>query len=170
MAKKPKSVVRRRRKTQEMSGFFPLLVIGLGVATVFSPALAILIAVGIVPTIVLGFTGKGEYKSQRLQCVAFTNIAGVVPSAAQVWSRPGQLENLITDPINLVVMWGAAVFGYGLIYVGPQIAAYILQGLAQDRIKNILQERQGLVELWGPDVLGDKDKEPAPNHITLKKS
>jgi hypothetical protein len=148
-----------------MSGFFPLLVIGLGAAALFSPALSILIAVGIIPTIVLGVTGKGEYKSQRLQCLAYANIAGVVPSAAQVWQRPQYVESLITDPINLVVMWGAAVFGYGLIYIGPQIAAYILQALSQDRVKKIMQERQTLVETWGPDVLGEKEKAPAPNLI-----
>lgn len=171
MAKKTKPpVIRRRRQRQEMSAFGPLLFIGLAAVALFSWQTAALIAFGLVPTIVLAFTGKGQNKSLRLQCVGFANLGGVIAFAPQVWQRPGQLMAIITDPINLVMMWGSASLGYALIYVGPIVATHVLQGMAQDRIKNIAQQRQALVEAWGPDVLGEKEIEPKPNHIRPPKS
>ena len=171
MAKKKKiPVVRKRRQRQEVSAFGPLLFMGLVAVSFVSWQVATLIATGLVPTIVLAFTGKGTNKSLRLQCVAFANLGGVITFAPQVWARPSQLETIISDPINLVMMWGSASIGYALIYVGPIVATYVLQGMAQDRIKQIAQQRQAMVEAWGPDVLGDKDQEPAPNHIRPAKS
>lgn len=166
MAKDKKApVVRRRRaRQQEMSGFGPLMLIAISALALFNHHAAIITVVGIVPTIVLGFTGKGEYKAQRLQCVAFANLAGTMPFAGQAISRSLSWEMIIGDVINLVAMWGGAAIGYALIYVGPLVAAFILQAMNQDRLKKIAQQRQALIELWGSDVLGDKDepKKPAP--------
>lgn len=171
MAKKTKTPVnRKRRQRKEMSGFGPLLFIGLATVALFSPPVAILISAGLVPAIVLGFTGKGENKALRLQCVTFANLGGVIPFTMQIWSRPQSLETVLSDPINLVIMWGSAAIGYALIYVGPIVATYILQGMSQDRIKQIVQQKQSLVEMWGHEVLGDKEEAPAPKHIIPRKS
>lgn len=171
MAKKNKApIVRRRRQRQEVSAFGPLFFTGLAAIGFISWQVAVLVAFGLVPTIVLAFTGKGSNKSLRLQCVTFANLSGVIAFVPQVWSRPTQLEAIVTDPINLVMMWGSASIGYMLIYVGPIVATHILQGMAQDKIKQITQQRQALVEAWGPEVLGDKDDAPKPNHIRPKKS
>ena len=156
MAKTPMKM-RRRRPQGEMSGFMPLLVIGLVVVALFSWQVAVLFIVGLAPTTVLGMTGKGVYKAQKLQCVAFTNIAGILPFAGQIWAHPRDYLSIISNPINLVTMFGAAAIGYALIYVGPMVAAQVLQTMAKDRLNKIAQARQALVEAWGPDVLGDPD-------------
>ncbi len=158
MAKKAgKPKVSRRRRKQEMSGFGPILFITIGALAVFKYEAALLVAAGLVPTIVLGFTGKGENKNEKLQCVSFTNLSGIMPMIPDVWARPSSVYNFIGDPMNLLVMWGAAAFGYALVYVGPMLASMLLQMLAKDRLKNIVQQKQGLVELWGSEVLGDRD-------------
>ena len=66
-------------------------------------------------------------------------------------------------------MGGAAGFGYALIFVGPMIAAFAVQMLAQERTKSIIQQKQALVELWGTDVLGSKDDEPVASKSRFKK-
>lgn len=170
MAKKKKApALRRRRQRQEISAFGPLFFMSMIVIGFLNWQVATLIAFGLVPTLVLAFTGKGQNKSLKLQCVTLANLAGVLTFVPQVWSRPSQLEAVITDPINLVMMWGSASIGYTLLYVGPIVATYVLQSISQERIKQIAQQRQALVEAWGPDVLGDKDEENAPNHIRPKK-
>ena len=57
---------------------------------------------------------------------------------------------------------GSSRFGYALIYIGPHIAAIVLQGLSQDRLKQIAAQRQALIEQWGHEVLGDKDDQTGP--------
>ena len=158
MAKLPMKM-RRRRKQQETGGFFPLLTVGLIGIALFSWQVSVLFMVGLLPTIVLAITGKGEFRSQKLQCVGFSNIAGILPFAVQVWSRPRQFAEIVFDPINLVAMLGSAAIGYALLYVGPMIAAQILQVMAQDKLKQVAQQRQALIELWGPEVLGGNEEE-----------
>lgn len=161
MAKKkqvtPMRMRRKINRRQEISAFGPLLVAGLialAIASLNAVAVAI---VGLAPTVVLSLTAKGANKSERIQCVGFMNIAGVIPFIATVIDQPRELMFIITNPINLATMYGAAAVGYALIYVGPMVAAIVLQSLAQERIKTLNQQRQALIELWGADVLGDKD-------------
>ncbi len=163
MAKKQKKPALRKRRNpqQEFSAFGPLLLFGLLAAALFSPNAAIVAAVGLVPTIVLGFTGRGVHKGARLQCVGFANLAGVLPFIPQVLAR-NDAQVVVGDIFNIVAMFGSAAIGYALIYVGPMVASYVLQSLNQDRLKKIAQQRQSLVEMWGHEVLGDKDDEVAP--------
>jgi len=161
MAKKkqvtPMRMRRRLNQRQEISAFGPLLVaglIGLAIASLNAVAVAI---VGLAPTIVLGLTAKGVNKSERVQCVGFMNIAGVIPFIATVMDQPRELMFIISNPINLATMYGASAVGYALIHVGPMVAAIVLQSLAQERIKTLNQQRQALIEQWGADVIGDKD-------------
>ena len=164
MAKKQKKpAIRRRRGPQrEMSAFGPFLVFGLVITAVINHHAAIVATIGLVPTIVLGFTGRGEHKSQRLQCVGYTNLAGVLPFIPLVVAR-NDSQVVIGDIFNIVAMFGSAAIGYALIYVGPMVASYILQSLNQDRVKKIAQQRQALVDMWGHEVLGDKDEEVGQN-------
>ncbi len=148
---------RKINKRQEMSAFGPLLVaglIGLGIASLNAVGVAI---VGLAPTIVLSLTAKGINKAERVQCVGFMNIAGVLPFIAMVMDQPRELMFILFNPINLATMYGAAAVGYALVHVGPMLAAIVLQSLAQERIKTLNQQRQALIEQWGADVIGDKD-------------
>jgi len=160
-AKPAKKAVKRRRQTSGNGGFIPILFICLGGLALFKYEVAMLISAGLLPTIVLAFTGKGESKNEKLQCVSFTNLAGIATMVPDVWDRPSMVYTLLGEPLNLLVMWGAAGFGYALVYVGPMLASMVLQTMAKDRVKNIIQQKQTLVELWGPEVLGDRDEPPA---------
>jgi len=162
MAKKqqqPKKVPmrqrRRRKPSSEINGVAPLVVVGLIGISMFQMSVAGLLLIGLMPTFVLGITGRGEHKSYKLQCVAFANIAGVLPFIRQVWDHPQGLWSTVLDPLVIVIMFGSAAIGYALIYVGPMVAAVVLQSLAQERLKTLSQQRTTLVAAWGPEVLGD---------------
>jgi len=146
---------RRRSSNTNASGIFFIIV--LMVLAIINQQAAMLVAVGLLPTIVLGFTAKGSHKSQRMMCVGLTNSAGIVILLGDVWSNTVAFESLIVDLNTWIVMWGAASIGYALNFVGPMIAAMILQGMAQDRVKNINQQKQELLELWGHEVMGSDD-------------
>ena len=157
---KRKPVIRRRRRSQEdMSGFGPLLIIGLAGVAFYSIDAAIVALVGIVPTIVLGFTGKGEFKAERLQCVGFSNFAGVLPFLQQAKMRGWEFV-VLGDMVSILLMFGSAAIGYALVYVGPMVAAFVLQGMNEDRLKKIAQQKQSLVDMWSHEVLGEKEEDP----------
>ncbi|MBL4788200.1 MAG: hypothetical protein JKY60_03855 [Kordiimonadaceae bacterium] len=150
-------------KTSGPALLFLLAVVGIGV---FNTNVAILLAIGLLPTLVLAFTAKGDFKSNRILCVALANMAGVVALLGDVWSRPDAFASIVSSMSSWVIMWGGASLGYALIFVGPMIAAIVLQGLAQDRVKNINQQRQELIELWGHDVvINEKDGKPKPGRL-----
>jgi len=164
MAKKPTNKPvkrrvppRRRKSSGDASATGIIFLVALILLGFFSKESAMLVAVGILPTLVLAFTGKGDNKTRRVVTVGLTNSAGILLLLGEVWSNPGSFERIIISPNNWIIMWGSAAIGYALNYVGPMIAAIVIQGLAQDRIKNINQQKQDLVELWGHDVLGNKD-------------
>lgn len=157
---KKKAVVRRkRRSSEEMSGFGPLLIIGLAGLAFYAVDAAIVALVGIVPTIVLVFTGKGVFKAERIQCVGFSNIAGVLPFLQQAKIR-GWESVILGDMVSILLMFGSAAIGYALVYVGPMVAAFVLQGMNEDRLKKIAQQKQNLVDLWSHEVLGEKEEDP----------
>lgn len=155
--KKSKPVKRRRRKSSDGSALGILFLLGMGALSAVNFNAGMLILLGLLPTIVLGFTGKGEYKSDKMICVALANSAGVMMLLPEVWSNSASFEATLFNFNTWVIMWGASAIGYALIYVGPMLAALILQSLAQDRIKKINAQRQELVEMWGTDVIPEKD-------------
>ncbi|UTW57968.1 hypothetical protein KFE96_14210 [Kordiimonas sp. SCSIO 12603] len=157
----PKKTIRRRRRrgNQEYSGVTPLLIMLITGLAFFKVELAMLVGAGMLPTFVMAFTVSGEHKSAKLQCVAFANLTGVLFKFNTVLSQPHLISDILFDPINILVMWGAAVLGHALIYLGPWAAAFFLQAMAQDKLKKLNAQKQGLVELWGHEVLGDKEEQ-----------
>lgn len=148
---------RRRRKSNDSNALGIFFVVGMGALAAVKFNAAMLILLGLLPTIVLGITGKGEYKSDKMICVALANCSGVMMMLPDVWSNTSNIEATLFNFNTWVIMWGASAIGYALIYVGPMLAALILQSLAQDRIKKINAQRQELVEMWGTDVIPEKD-------------
>ena len=157
-AVKKRPAPRRRRKSGDTNASGIIFIIGLVGLAFFNKEAAQLVAFGLLPTIVLGFTAKGDNKSQRMMCVAFANASGILILLGEVWSNPSAFDSVIVSPSNWIIMWGSAGVGYALNFVGPMIAAMIMQGMAQDRVKNINQQKQEIVELWSSEVLVGDDK------------
>lgn len=163
-AKKP---VRRRRQNQGSGGAIGILfVLLLTVIVVINREAAMLIVIGLIPTLVLGITGKGDFKAERMQSVALANMSGVLLLLASVWSKSNGFEELISNPTNWIIMWGSAAIGYALNFVGPMIAVMILQNMVKERLKAMQQQRQELIDLWGPEVLGEKQEKPQQKFIS----
>ena len=151
---KKKTAVRRRKKS-EGSGVLPLLVLGLLVLALINYYMAMLFLFFLVPTFVLAFTGQDAYHGDRLLTVMMMNLAGILPFAMQIYRQPDAFEYIVFDMVKIATMLGAAAAGYLLLWIGPMIAAIILQALSQDRLQKIAAQRKELLELYGPEVLSD---------------
>ena len=171
-AKKSAPQRKRRRKQENEGGFILLVAVGLLGLVPFSYEAAGLVFIGIVPSIVMSLTDQKAWKSERLQCIALMNLAGVLPYAVSISENKNLWPGMLADYQIYVPMWGSAAVGYIVLSIGPVIGAIVLQAFAQDKLKNLAQQRQELIDLWGHEVLGDTEKkeEPKDNFIRPKRS
>ncbi|WCL53769.1 hypothetical protein [Gimibacter soli] len=127
---------------------FMLLVAGLAV---FNMPVAALLCFGMIPTIVIVYTATGIYAGLKAQIVGLSNLAGVLAAIAgpsqQVMNPP------VFDTYGLALAFAGAAFGYGLVFMGPIVAAVVLQSFSQERLRQLTKQRQTLIEQWGGEIL-----------------
>lgn len=168
-ASKPQVLVRRRRKSGGDEGsVFLLIFITFGVLAAISPAACGVIFLGVVPTLVQIYADTSALKYFRIQSVGMINCAAVLPFAMQVYENPSELMSVITNPLAYTAMWGAAAIAHVVLLTGPIIAALILQSFAQDKLKNIAQQRKELIEIWGSDILPNSSDTPVQKDNFIK--
>ncbi|WP_374763722.1 hypothetical protein [Yunchengibacter salinarum] len=149
---------KRRRRSGDMGGFIPLLLLLVITVSVFEWTIGALSVIALLPTVVLGFTITGRLAEYRLQTVGFCNLAGVLPYAGQLLDDSSRFNEIVVNPVSWAIMFGASGIGYLLLYMGPLVASMLIQAFAQDRLRQINQERKRAVEEWGPDVLEYRPK------------
>ena len=144
-----------RRKTV---GTWSLMYTVAGALLIFAPGIAVLIAVGMAPTIVAGFVDSHPMKSYRQHAIAAFNAVGVAPYAIDLWSTGRSFQSagmLLADVYVWFMMYAAAGVGRVLLWLGPYVAAYGLQILADERLRKVLRIRKTLIDEWGADIAGE---------------
>ncbi len=115
---------------------------------------AIVLAVGIVPTIVALIVDltPGRYLTR---CVAGLNVAGVSPFIHNLWSGDNDITSaigIVTDTFAWLVIYGASAIGW-LLFLGLPGAVAVFQTLNSKRQIYLLQDRQkNLLEEWGDSI------------------
>ncbi len=134
-----------------------MILFGAGGLAVVSWQTAALVALGLVPSLVLVYTVTGSWKTEKTQCVFLLNLASVIPFAYDIWNSPDTFSYSISNPITIAGMYAGAAIGYIFLFMGPVVAASILQILAKDKLRRIAQSRKALIDEWG-DELTSPDK------------
>jgi len=140
----------QRRRT----GHF-FVYIAFGLLLVFSQALAALLLVGLMPTLVILFADIGAYKGPRLITMLTFNAAGVLPYAKLLLDQGMRMSDftaLIGEVVNWAVMYGAAGVGAAAIWLGPVVAAAAQQVLNADSVRKLDRRRKALIEEWGEEL------------------
>lgn len=118
----------------------------------------ILIAVGMVPTIVSMVVEK-EASMSGTVCVGCFNVCGVVPYALALWDQHQSFKymtNLFFDPYTFLVMYGTAGIGYS-IYLGvPKIILGAMRLSARANMRQLWRVQRTLVDDWGDIIEPDK--------------
>jgi hypothetical protein len=130
-----------------------LILFGAGGIAVLSWQTAALVCLGLLPTLVLVYTGTGPLKSEKLQCVFLLNISTIIPFAYDMWHNPENFNYMIANPITIAGMYSGAAVGYLFVFMGPVFAAAILQILSKDKLRRITQNRQTLIGEWGDELI-----------------
>lgn len=154
MAKAKKNKVKRKSQSGGKRSLFLAFAVLAGL--IFLPT-STLLFFGLLPTLVAFVTSIKRQRS-RTSTIAAANLAGCVPFVFKLWTNGNSFEasfDIITEPMNIVVMYGAAFFGYLLDWVVVGAVSSFLYQKAVLRLDAIKKRQQILAEEWGAEVSGD---------------
>lgn len=158
MARQP---VKRRGKTREIRltaanrrrakilGYLlaPLLVF------VGYPTLIVALG-GMLPTLV-AFVVDNRKERYAARTVGYLNSAGVFIVCLDMWSGDHTWQHsldLLSQPVNYLIMFGAAAVGWVLYFIFPPVANAYLTIHNDLRMKSLNSEQEKLVKEWGTGV------------------
>lgn len=109
---------------------------------------------GMLPAIVAAIIDRTPKKNGAF-CVGGINFCGVFPYIMELWTGDNTIDGammMLTDVFSLVVMYGAAAFGWMLYQSVPPVIATFVTVLAQSRVASLRSTQRKLIEEWGEDV------------------
>ena len=121
---------------------------------VLSPPTLMVAVVGLLPAIVACTVDRSPERAATFG-IGGLNLAGVVPYLLPVWAAPdgiGAAVDILTDAAALAVMYGAAAFGWLLLFAVPAAVVAIETAVGDRRVTVLKAERQRLIEQWGETV------------------
>jgi hypothetical protein len=151
-AKKEKAKSKKGRSIKSrLLSIFALIAI-----IVFMPT-AIIVVFGMMPTLVLAAFETNKRRTKALT-VGPLNLAGCMPFLFHLWDTGAEFDNaviIVTNPLSISVMWGAAAVGYIIFWCMTGIVGAFVTENAKARLKAIKKHQDRLVERWGPEVTGE---------------
>lgn len=112
---------------------------------------------GMLPSIVARFIDRTKQKTQTLT-ISFMNFSAVFPFWYKLVQDGHKLDGtlyILTDPVNVVIMYGGAFMGYLIDWALSGIVASIMVQKGQARLKQIKKQQQDLAKRWGEEVAGE---------------
>lgn len=127
---------------------FVVLLVVLGFATM-------LVVLGMLPALVASYV---DTSSGRLafRVILACNFAGVFPFLMSLYKEgpatSDRVYDLIFTPYIWVVMYGAAAFGWGLVWFFPRASHYVLNRMQDASVASYREKQQQIVDEWGLEV------------------
>lgn len=146
--KKPKG------KASPLSLFTTLLL--LMMIGFFLTSMAMIVLIGMVPTIVAVITDRDNDKCLST-CVFLCNLCGVIPFIVVNFKSGITMSSglyILENPINLMIMLASAALGWGIYIIVPQITIMLARNRDYVKLHQLRQRFFDLREDWG-DALPD---------------
>ncbi len=151
MAKTPPPPQKASFKQGQMTLWLSVIFVGL---VIWQLPTVMILFFGLLPTIVSAIIDRTPKKHAAF-CVGGINICGVFPYLMDLWLFDNTMEGamrILTDVFSLVVMYGAAAFGWMIFQSLPPVVATFLTVIAQSRLSSLRSIQRVLIEEWGEDV------------------
>ena len=119
----------------------------------------ILVFFGMLPTFVALIVDRTRQK-YAVFCVGGMNFSGVFPYLLDLWAGEhtiGSAMEVLTDVFSLLLMYGAAGFGWMIFIAIPPVVGAFLTVMAQRRVSQLRRDQKELIEEWGEDVAASED-------------
>ena len=153
MAKKKKKKV-TKASHKKLSFKQWLIVLGVVAALIVFFPTTVILAVGMLPTMVAALVDRYPCKNKTFTIGAM-NFAGCFPYLLEVWLQTNSMNvalNAISQPKAIIVMYAAAGFGYLINAFVTFLVSVVLVQKSELRLKKITQEKQSLIDRWGKGV------------------
>jgi hypothetical protein len=144
---KPKGSFKQGQLTLWLSAGFVILII-------MSLPSVLLIFFGMLPTIVSAIIDRTPKRNATF-CVGGINLCGVFPYMMELWVGDNTMDGamrILTDVFSLIVMYGAAAFGWMIFQSLPPVVSTFVTVIAQSRVASLRSSQRQLIEEWGEDV------------------
>lgn len=117
----------------------------------------LIFAVGMIPTLVSFVVDKTRRRAQTVS-VGAISFAACMFYVLDLWGAGNDLDGaftIVSNPMMIVVTFGAAAVGYGIDIVVSGMASHIMYANLKRRQSRIKKSQKDLVERWGREVRGD---------------
>ncbi|MBK6895533.1 MAG: hypothetical protein IPH06_02945 [Alphaproteobacteria bacterium] len=135
---------------------YRILIISMIFAGLFSLPTALLLILGMLPTVGAMLSSKGEQKARAIS-VACMNFAGCFPFLLKLWAAGRTFERgieIIMDPLVIIIIYSMAGVGYVIdILLSTYVSSFLYQR-GRSRLSAIEVRQQELVQRWGQEVTG----------------
>jgi len=128
-------------------------------AAIVSLPTVVLLAVGMIPTLVAYIIDEDDEKLAPIT-VGALNFAGVLPLLFELWQSDGSMPQLISlaaSPAHWLLMYGAAAFGWAIYFAVPPVVGSTLIANRQAKVVTLRAAQMKLVGAWGEDVRGSAE-------------
>ena len=152
-------VTRTRRPPQRKGGGMITLLMLAAPVSLFVLPTALLMVVGLVPTVVAYIVDRDPEKTAPI-AVGAINVCGVLPFLMDMWKHQHTVQKamqLLGDPLTWLVMYASAALGWFFFYFIPPIVTNIELMRLEARITSLQNTRRDLAEEWGSDVALDDE-------------
>lgn len=146
-----------KRKNKKVSGFAAqILLIALIMTGVLFVAQAVILVIGMIPTIVAAIVDRTEGR-MRAMTIGAINFAGCAPFMIEIFKKGNNVETAMTyvlEPRTIVVIYFAAGMGYLIDWAMTGIVSSMMVQKAKTRLKEIQKLQKDLTDRWGMEVTG----------------
>jgi hypothetical protein len=153
-----KAKKKQSKKNAKLGWRGQLLMIAMIIAAVVFLPSTVLLAVGLLPTVVAGIIDRSKEKTRSIT-VGCMNFTGCCPYWLDLLTVYGHSINgaaqIITEPLNIVIMYSAALLGYLIDWAMSGMVSTVMIQRAEQRLKKIDREQKELIRRWGRGVTGD---------------
>lgn len=131
-----------------------MLIMGVPLVILFLPTVVLLLF-AMLPTVVAYLVERGSYRYGFI-CVGGFNFAGTSPYLLNMWFERHDITmalDTLSNVFALVLIYGAAGFGWMLYAVTPSLVGSFLSLTSSRRVANLRNDQRKLILEWGPEVM-----------------
>lgn len=150
-------MAKKKNKSKKISIQARVLLVMFILTSLVFYKVAILLLVGMLPTIVVRLVDKTPERTKVL-AVGFMNFAGCFPYCFDMFSKSadsGAMLGVLANPINIIIMYASAGLGYIIEWGVVGFIASLMVQQGRKRLIDIKKIQEALVKKWGPEVTGD---------------
>ena len=137
---------------QGLTRFVWFILISIAMIVLSPPTMLLLF--GLLPTVVAGIVDRTEGKYATF-CVFGMNFLGIFPYLADIWFQEHTIDaaiNILTDPLDLMIIYGAAGFGWMIYIAVPPVIVTFISAMSQRRVTTLRDNQRKIIEEWGENV------------------